>query len=114
MSEDDSRRVRERAHRLWEEQGRPEGLATDHWHQAEREIREEAGQGAVEGEGSYTGARDYNEATTDFAQSGKVESAVQDAADALDDPAQAADMQKAEAAGKQRSRGEDPTLRKKA
>lgn len=30
-------RIRERAHRLWEEEGRPEGRAEDHWFQA-REI----------------------------------------------------------------------------
>lgn len=28
--------VRELAYRLWEEQGRPEGLAEEHWRQAER------------------------------------------------------------------------------
>lgn len=28
------RRIRERAYRIWEEEGRPEGRAEDHWEQA--------------------------------------------------------------------------------
>ena len=31
-------RVRERAHQLWEHEGRPEGRHEDHWAQAEREV----------------------------------------------------------------------------
>lgn len=35
--------VRERAHALWEEEGRPEGRADDHWHRAlEQHLRERA------------------------------------------------------------------------
>jgi Protein of unknown function (DUF2934) len=31
------RRIRERAYRMWEEQGRPDGLHAHHWHAAEQE-----------------------------------------------------------------------------
>ncbi|MGJ4948020.1 DUF2934 domain-containing protein [Bradyrhizobium sp. HKCCYLS20291] len=33
-------RIRERAHRLWEQSGRPDGREDEFWHQAEREVRE--------------------------------------------------------------------------
>lgn len=38
MSEDREQRIRERAHRIWEEEGRPEGREDEHWRRAEREI----------------------------------------------------------------------------
>lgn len=38
-------RVRERAYRLWEEEGRPEGRAEAHWREATRQILAEEGQG---------------------------------------------------------------------
>lgn len=47
MSAEDERerRVRERAHRKWEEEGRPESRAEQHWRDAEREVAaEEAGE----------------------------------------------------------------------
>ncbi|HVC55613.1 MAG TPA: DUF2934 domain-containing protein [Stellaceae bacterium] len=31
-------RVRDRAYEIWEQAGRPEGMADEHWLQAEREI----------------------------------------------------------------------------
>jgi len=31
-------RVRERAHQLWEQEGRPHGRDADHWDQAAREV----------------------------------------------------------------------------
>ena len=34
--------VRERAHAIWEREGRPEGRAEHHWAQAEEELRAEA------------------------------------------------------------------------
>jgi hypothetical protein len=33
-------RIRERAHQIWEEQGRPEGRDLEHWHEAERQLHE--------------------------------------------------------------------------
>ncbi|MGA1809664.1 DUF2934 domain-containing protein [Sphingobium sp. WW5] len=38
MTEENEARVRQRAHAIWEAQGHPEGLATEHWRQAEAEI----------------------------------------------------------------------------
>jgi len=36
-------RIRERAHRLWEEEGRPDGRAEDHWFQAKEIVALEDG-----------------------------------------------------------------------
>lgn len=41
MDEDHVQRVRDRAHALWEQAGRPEGQDAEHWSQAEREIAAE-------------------------------------------------------------------------
>jgi hypothetical protein len=53
----------------------------------------------VEGEGSYTGTRDYNERTADFIKKGKVDKAAQDARQAMDS-GEAADLKAAEEKGK--------------
>ena len=40
---DREERIRQRAHRLWEEAGRPEGAAQDHWERAAQDLdREDA------------------------------------------------------------------------
>jgi hypothetical protein len=65
----------------------------------------------VEGEGSYSGTKDYNERTKKFVQSGKVDQAAHDAEPKSEEEKQA--MQKAERIGKQHAKGEDPALRKK-
>jgi hypothetical protein len=56
----------------------------------------------VEGEGSYSGTKDYNERTKKFVQSGKVDKAAQDAEPKSEEEKQA--MQKAERIGKQRAK----------
>jgi hypothetical protein len=38
MDADLHERIRRRAYELWEQEGRPEGRALDHWHQAEAEV----------------------------------------------------------------------------
>jgi hypothetical protein len=53
----------------------------------------------VEGEGSYSGTRDYNERTADFIKKGKVDKAAQDARQAIDS-GEAADLKAAEEKGK--------------
>lgn len=53
----------------------------------------------VEGEGSYSGTRDYNERTADFIKKGKVDKAAQDARQAMDS-GEAADLKAAEEKGK--------------
>jgi hypothetical protein len=65
----------------------------------------------VEGEGSYTGTKDYNQRTKKFVESGKVEEAAREAAPQSEEEKHA--MQKAERLGKERAKGEDPALKKK-
>lgn len=38
MSKDREQRIRERAHAIWEQEGRPDMRHEDHWHQASQEI----------------------------------------------------------------------------
>lgn len=63
----------------------------------------------VEGEGSYSGSKDYNERTKKFVQSGKVDKAARDAEPKSEEEKHA--MQKAERIGKERAKGEDPALK---
>jgi len=53
----------------------------------------------IEGEGSYSGTRDYNERTADFIKKGKVDKAARDAKQAMDS-GEAADLKAAEEKGK--------------
>ena len=62
----------------------------------------------VEGEGSYSGTKDYNERTKKFLDSGKADEAARDAAPKSEEESHA--MQKAERIGKKRAKGEDPAL----
>ncbi|MBM3605719.1 MAG: DUF2934 domain-containing protein [Alphaproteobacteria bacterium] len=41
----DSDRIRERAHQIWEAEGRPEGREAEHWAQAQDELRREGSLG---------------------------------------------------------------------
>jgi hypothetical protein len=65
----------------------------------------------VHGEGNYAASRQYNDATREFAQSGRVDQAARNAAPRSD--AEAKDMQAAEAEGKRHAKGEDPALARK-
>ena len=56
----------------------------------------------VEGEGSYSGSKDYNERTKKFVDSGKVEQAAKDAKPRSEQEAH--EMQKAERIGKQKAK----------
>ena len=56
----------------------------------------------VEGEGSYSGTKDYNERTKKFVDSGKVDKAAHDAEPKSEEEKHA--MQKAERIGKQRAK----------
>ena len=64
----------------------------------------------VEGEGSYTGSKDYNERTKKFVDSGKVEQAANDAKPKS--AQEAREMEKAERVGKKHIKEEDPAVRK--
>jgi hypothetical protein len=59
----------------------------------------------VEGEGSYSGTRDYNKRTEKFIDSGKVDKAAEQAKPKNEQEAH--EMQKAERMGRQRSKGDD-------
>jgi hypothetical protein len=56
----------------------------------------------VEGEGSYSGSKDYNERTKKFIDSGKVDEAANDAEPKSQQEAH--EMQKAERIGKQKAK----------
>jgi hypothetical protein len=59
------------------------------------------------GEGDYESAERYQREATSFAHSGRVEQAAEDAREAIDSE-QADELAAAEAAGRSRSRGDDP------
>jgi hypothetical protein len=65
-----------------------------------------------EGEGNKTAGRQYNEAQRRFVESGQVEDKAREAEKALEGP-ERAELQKAEAIGKDRSAGEDSKVRGK-
>lgn len=73
-----------------------------------RKTGKPAAENALQGEGNYEAAREYNEATRDFVQSGRVEQAARDAEP--HDPADAKSMEEAEQAGRERAKGEDPAV----
>ncbi|MGD9879876.1 MAG: hypothetical protein AB7F22_03730 [Reyranella sp.] len=54
----------------------------------------------LEGEGSYSGTREYNQATSEFIRKGKVEKAAKEAKRAVDS-VEAAELRVAEEKGKQ-------------
>jgi hypothetical protein len=56
----------------------------------------------VEGEGSYSGTKDYNKRTEKFVKSGKVEQAAEDAKPETEQDAH--EMQKAERIGRQKAK----------
>ena len=62
----------------------------------------------VEGEGSYSGSKEYNQRTEKFVKSGKVDQAARDAEPQSEEEKQA--MQKAERVGKDKAKDEDPAL----
>ena len=62
----------------------------------------------VEGEGSYSGSKDYNERTKKFVNSGKVDDAARKAEPKNEQEKH--EMQKAERIGKEKAKDEDPAL----
>lgn len=71
--------------------------------------RKDKDQDKVEGEGSYTGSKEYNERTRKFVDSGKVQQGAKDAKPKSEQEAR--EMQEAERIGKQHAKEEDPALR---
>jgi len=108
----DKKRIREWAYDLWEKEGRPTGRDLDHWLEAERRERTAApSQQANEGEGNRTAAREFNREQQAFAQKGPVEQKAREAESALGG-AERKSLKKAERAGRRRSRGEDPEVKR--
>jgi len=64
-----------------------------------------------EGEGSRSGARDYDQRTRAFVQSGQVEKKAKEAEKAIEGSEGEA-LRKAEVEGKRHAKGEDPALRR--
>lgn len=62
------------------------------------------------GEGNYKASREYNDATREFVKSGQVEQAAEKARPR--NPQEQEEMRKAEEAGRDKSKGEDPKLYK--
>ncbi len=109
MTDQREQHIRDRAHQKWLEDGQPDGRDLDHWLKAETELfgdLQTEHPSENEGEGSYTAARAYNAETEKFAKSGRVKEKAREAQKAVDGP-EAAELKRAEKAGKSRSRGED-------
>ena len=57
MDQDHQERIRQRAHEIWESEGRPEGRDADHWSRAEEELRNQTGQDDQTGSGDMSGGQ---------------------------------------------------------
>ena len=55
MRSDRNRRIEQRAHEIWEAEGRPHGKHDEHWHRAEREIA--GGRGGTGGRAAGSGGK---------------------------------------------------------
>ncbi|HEV2675617.1 MAG TPA: DUF2934 domain-containing protein [Aliidongia sp.] len=108
MSDERAKQIKDKAYRLWEQEGQPAGRDLDHWVQAEREIDQPTQ--ANEGEGNRTATRAYNRKAKQFAETGPVESQAQKAKADLDGP-EAQKLREAELVGKSHSHGEDPAVK---
>ena len=109
MSDDRRQQISEKAYRLWESEGQPQGRDLDHWVRAEQEVGGSTQQN--EGEGNRTAARAYNRKAKQFAETGPVERQARKAKADLDGPEGEA-LREAELVGKSHSHGEDPALRR--
>jgi hypothetical protein len=78
----------------------------------QQNMRRQQSQQNVHGEGNYAASKQYNDATKDYAKSGRAEPAARAAAPKSDADARAMDA--AEAEGKRHAKGEDPALSRRA
>ena len=109
MSDERRQQISEKAYRLWEKEGQPAGRELDHWVEAERQV--DGSTQPNEGEGNRTATRAYNRKARQFAETGPVERQARKAKADLDGP-KGAELREAELAGKRRSRGEDPAVKR--
>lgn len=70
---------------------------------------EDRSQDKVEGEGSYSASKDYNQRTENFVNSGKAGQAAERAKPK--DSQEKQELERAEREGKQHAKGEDPALK---
>jgi Protein of unknown function (DUF2934) len=77
---DKDQEIRERAHRIWEQAGRPEGRDADHWQQAESEIHE-----GIDAESAKGGGQ----SDTELTQTDQAEATAADAASEVNEGADA-------------------------
>jgi hypothetical protein len=70
----------------------------------------EGTQDKIQGEGDYEAARRYDKSARDFAQSGKVKPAADQAAPRSE--READELERAEEIGKSRAKGEDPQVKR--
>jgi hypothetical protein len=78
----------------------------------QQNMRGQQSQQNVHGEGNYAASKQYNDATKEYAKSGRAEPAARAAAPKSDADARAMDA--AEAEGKRHAKGEDPALSRRA
>jgi hypothetical protein len=78
----------------------------------QQNMRRQQSQQNVHGEGNYAASKQYNDATKEYAKSGRAEPAARAAAPKSDADARAMDA--AEAEGKRHAKGEDPALSRRA
>jgi hypothetical protein len=109
-------------HRDFEHRQENEGRTQTRQQQDVRRQQEQSGAGAsqgerqsqqnVYGEGNYAASRQYNEATKEYAESGRAEADARAATPRSE--AKAREMADAEAEGKRHAKGEDPALNRRA
>ncbi len=109
MSDERRQQISEKAYRLWETEGQPQGRELEHWVQAEREVGGSTQQN--EGEGNRTATRAYNRKAKQFAETGPVEAQAKKAKADLDGP-EGKVLREAELVGKSHSHGEDPAVKR--
>lgn len=79
MSDDRNEQIRERAYRIWQDEGEPHGREHDHWAQAAREIGEDI---SVTGEPEDADAGESGPAASDATDAATVPAIGTSAADA--------------------------------
>ena len=106
MSNDYVERVRERAHQIWIREGRPEGKHREHWLQAEQELAHEGHGDKAQDEAGRAAALDYDRKAIEFSERGEVDGKAREAEESLAGR-EAEELNKAEAAGKSRSKAKN-------
>ena len=104
---DETRRIRERAYQIWEEAGRPEGRAVEHWLMAEKEIVEGAAAEISSDKAGINAAHEYDRGVRTFEETGQADARAREAKQAVEGPG-GEDLKRAEIIGKKRRKSDDP------